>query len=364
MNILQRYAHLLVHYCVELRPGERLHVQSTTLAEPLVREVYRAAIKAGGSVEVNLSFREQGAIFLQEAEGEQLDYVSPFRKHAMEEFEAYIYIRAPFNNADGRDADPEKRKRASRANAGVSETYFRRTANRDLKRNLCQYPTQAAAQEAGMSLERYEQFVYSACRLYDDDPIQSWLSVRAEQQRIVDHLNGCSTIRYVNPRSDISYSTQGRTWINSDGQTNMPSGEVYTSPVEDSVNGRIHFDYPAVYNGHLVQGVTFEVVDGYIEHWEADQGHDFLTEILQMEGARRFGEAAIGTNYRITDFTRNILFDEKIGGTVHMAIGQSYLQCGGKNQSPVHWDMIADMTKDGSIYADDQKIYENGAFLI
>ncbi|MEM1120221.1 MAG: aminopeptidase, partial [Bacteroidota bacterium] len=196
-----------------------------------------------------------------------------------------------------------------------------------------------------------------------DNPKQAWLDRRQTQQKIVDLLNQKDKVQYKGEGIDITFSTKGRTWINSDGQTNMPSGEVYTSPVEDSVNGVVHFSYPAVYMGHEVEGVTLWVKDGYVEKWEAKRGQEFLDRILQSDGARRFGEAAIGTNYNINQFTKNILFDEKIGGTVHMALGQSYLQTGGKNQSTIHWDMIGDMVNGGQIFADDELIYENGQFL-
>ena len=361
--ILKKYANLLVNYCVELKAGDKLYVDSSTLAEPLVREVYRAAIKVGAHVEVNLDFREKGRIFLTEAKEDQLNYVSPFYKQAMEEFDAYLRIRAPYNLREDQNVDPEKVKISKTARADVHKTYFKRTATRELKRNLCQYPTMAAAQNAGMSLEEYEQFVYSACNLLTDDPIDQWLQVRKFQQQIVDVLNRKEKINYKGEGIDISFSTKGRTWINSDGQTNMPSGEVYTSPIEDSVNGVINFSYPAVYMGHEVEDVTLWVKDGLVEKWDAKVGKEFLNQIFNMDGARRFGEAAIGTNYNINRFTKNILFDEKIGGTVHMAIGQSYLQAGGKNQSSIHWDMIANMTNGGEIFADDEKIYENGKFL-
>ncbi|MEL7160122.1 MAG: aminopeptidase, partial [Bacteroidota bacterium] len=177
-----------------------------------------------------------------------------------------------------------------------------------------------------------------------------------------DHLNGCTEFRYVNDRSDLTFTTKGRTWINSDGQTNMPSGEVYTSPEEDSADGHIYFDYPAIRNGKIVQGVTLTVTDGKIVRWSAESGQDILDETFDIPGTRRFGEAAIGTNYTIDRFTKNILFDEKIGGTVHLAIGQSYAQAGGKNESTVHWDMIADMKQGGVIYADGQEIYRDGRF--
>ena len=359
-----RYARLLVRYCLDLRPGERLYVKSTTLAEPLVREVYREALRAGAHVEVDLDFREKHRIMLAEAGQEQLEYVSPFYRQAMEEFEAYLYIRAPFNLREDQSNDPQKSRMRQQAQAGVMKTYFERTADRRLKRNLCQYPTQASAQEAGMSLEEYEQFVYRACRLYDTDPVQAWLDVRRDQQAVVDHLNACTTVRYRNEKTDITFSTGGRTWINSDGQTNMPSGEVYTSPVEDSANGIVHFDYPAIYQGHEVEDVTLWVERGEVQRWEARRGQAVLDQVFTIPGTRRFGEAAIGTNYRINRFTKNILFDEKIGGSFHMAIGQSYLQAGGRNESTVHWDMIADMTKGGEIHADGELIYENGRFLI
>ncbi|MFK8103509.1 MAG: aminopeptidase [Saprospiraceae bacterium] len=361
--ILEKYANLLVNYCVDIQPGDKLFVKSTTLAEPLVREVYRAALRAGATVDVSLAFREQNKILLAEGNDAQLDHVSPLNKTSIETYQAYLFIRAPFNLREDQEADPEKVKRQKAAGAPLSKIYFQRTATRDLKRNLCQYPTVAAAQNAGMSLEDYEKFVFGACKLFSDDPIQEWLKVRAFQQQIVDLLNSRETVRYKGEGIDIKFSTKGRTWINSDGQTNMPSGEVYTSPVEDSVNGVINFSYPAVYMGHEVEDVTLWVKDGRVEKWEARRGKDFLDRVFEMDGARRFGEAAIGTNYSINRFTKNILFDEKIGGTVHMAVGQSYLQTGGKNQSAIHWDMIGNMMNGGEIYADDEKIYENGKFL-
>ena len=362
-TIQSKYAKLLVNYCLEIQPKDRLYVRSTTLAEPLVREVYRHALRAGAIVEMDLDFREKGRIFLQEAEKHQLEYISPVYKQAMEEFNAYLYIRAPFNLKEEQNVPKGKSGIRSKALQPYSKTYFKRTATRALKRNLCQYPTIAAAQNAGMSLEEYEEFVYGACNLFAADPQQEWLNRRQDQQRIVDLLNSRDKVQYKGEGIDVTFSTKGRTWINSDGQTNMPSGEVYTCPVEDSVNGVVHFSLPAIYMGQEVEGVTLWVKDGYVEKWEAKRGQAFMDRILQADGARRFGEAAIGTNYNINRFTKNILFDEKIGGTIHMALGQSYFQTGGKNQSPIHWDMIGDMMNGGAIYADDEKIYESGKFL-
>lgn len=362
--ILRKYADLLIHYCFELKAGDKLFVRTTTLAEPLVREVYRSALAVGAIVEVDFEFREQNRILLEQAQAAQLQYVSPFFKHAIENFDAYLYIRAPFNLRENQNVSAEKSRIRQEALNEVNQTYFQRTATKALRRNLCQYPTMANAQEAGMSLEEYEHFVFNACKLFDENPSQRWLEVRDGQQHIVDFLNKADKIHYKGDGIDLTFSTKGRTWINSDGQSNMPSGEVFTSPIEDTVNGVVRFSFPALYSGQEVEDVILWVRDGYIERWEAARGKEVLDQVFQIEGTRRFGEVAIGTNYSINRFTKNILFDEKIGGTVHLAIGQSYLQTGGKNQSPVHWDMIAEMRNGGEIYADDEKIYQNGQFLI
>ncbi len=364
-SMLAKYAKLLVQYCLSIQEGERLYVSTTTLAEPLVREVWREALRAGAIVEVDMTFREKNRILYAEASDAQLNYVSPVFRQAMEEFDCYLHIMAPFNLREEQNIDASRAAIRREATKDLNKTYFERTATRKLKRNLCLYPTLGNAQQAGMSLEEYEQFVFTACRLYEDDPTAAWLEVRRSQQHIVDFLNKKETVRYQGEGIDISFSTKGRTWINSDGQTNMPSGEVYTSPVEDSVNGTVHFTYPIVHAGHEVEGVTLWVKDGRVEKWEAKRGKELLDDVFNnVAGARHFGEAAIGTNYKIDRFTKNILFDEKIGGTVHMAIGQSYLQTGGKNQSSIHWDMIADMKNGGLIFADGEKIYEGGKFLL
>ncbi|GLR17698.1 aminopeptidase [Portibacter lacus] len=361
--MLKKYAKLLVHYSLDLKKGELLYIKSTTLAEPLIREIYREATKIGANVIKDLSFREEGKIFMDYADDDQLAFLNPIDKMAMETCDAYLYVRAPFNLKSGKNIDKEKRTKRSNATKELNQIYFKRLADGSLKRSLCQYPTQANAQEAELSLEEYEEFVFGACKLYEEDPVAAWLEVRKSQQKIVDFLNQKSIIRYVNKHSDISFSVEGRTWINSDGMNNMPSGEVFSAPVEDSVNGEIVFDYPSIYMGQEASGIKLKVKDGEVVEWSAERGGDLLDQVFSTPGARFFGEVAIGTNYSIQQATKNILFDEKIGGSVHMAVGQSYGQCGGKNESSIHWDMISDMRDGGKIYADGELIYENGQFL-
>ena len=283
-NIAARYAHLLTHYCLEVKPGDKLFIAGTLLAEPLIREVYRAAYAAGAAlVEYDLAFQERERIFMENASEVALKTPPMLTATAMESFDCYLNIRAPYNLRDNSGATAERAQMRTETLAPVNKKYFERTADRQLRRNLCQWPTDAAAQEAGMSLSQYENFVFGACKLFEDDPQSAWLKVRENQQHIVDHLNKCSSIRYLNEKTDISFSTRGRTWMNSDGQTNMPSGEVYTSPEEDSVQGHVHFSYPCIYQGNEVEEVTLWVKDGYIEKWEATRGQDFLDYIFTSQ---------------------------------------------------------------------------------
>ncbi|MBX2817386.1 MAG: aminopeptidase [Saprospiraceae bacterium] len=361
----ESYAKLLAGYCLDIQKGDRVYVRTTFLAQPLVHHFYREALQRGAHVNVDFSFPEQQKLFIEHVTtDDQLAWCSPQQHAGIHDYDAYLVIRAPYNLREDHGLDGDRLKARAAHLKPLNEAYFRRTAAGELKRCLCQYPTQAAAQEAGMSLSAYRDFVFGACGLLDPNPEEYWLRVRKEQQHIVDHLNKVSSMRYLNKTTDICFEVKDRIWINSDGRSNMPSGEVFTAPIEDSVNGTVHFTYPAIYRGASVEDIVLTVKDGLIVEWDAKVGKTVLDEVFAIEGAKRFGEVAIGTNYHIQKVTKNILFDEKIGGSIHMAVGQSYLQNGGKNQSTIHWDMITDMQDGGQIYADGQLIYEDGKFLI
>ena len=365
-NLLQRYAHLLVNYCIAVQKGEKVLVKSSTLAEPLLKFVHDEIVKAGGHPHFDIELPGTASSFYKHASSHQLNYINELSQHALSTFDCYLVIRAPHNVRETANVNKTKRKQRSEALKPLNDIYFSRTGSGALKRSLCQFPTNASAQEAGMSLEDYETFVFTACGLFHDNPIEYWLTVRNKQQQLVDYLMTKSMIRYQNEAggTDISFSTQGRTWINSDGRNNMPSGEVFSAPVEDSVNGVVTFSYPAIYQGREVEQVQLTVQDGFITEWTCEKGQEVLDEVFAIEGARRFGEVAIGTNYDIQQITKNILFDEKIGGSIHMAVGQSYAQCGGKNESVIHWDMITDMQNGGKIFADGELFYENGQVIV
>jgi aminopeptidase len=362
----EKYAKLLVNYCLDIKENERVYINASYLAEPLLLEVAKEIYKVGGHPYFNIKLNGLSDILMEHGAAHQLQEINAFKKLAFEQFDAYLNIRAPFSRGDDdkEATNPEKQKLFQQAQASLSKLYFERIGNGSMRRSLCQYPTQAGADDAELSLIEYEKFVYQSCYLFEADPVAKWLEVRATQQVYVDYLNQASEIHYKGPNIDIRFSVKGRTWINSDGRANMPSGEVFSAPIEDSVNGTVYFSYPCIYMGKDVEGVSLVVKDGLITSWDAEKGKDVLDKVFAIEGARRFGEVAVGTNFNIQRTTRNILFDEKIGGSIHMAVGQSYKQCGGQNESAVHWDMITDMKNGGEIWADGTMIYQNGKFLI
>jgi aminopeptidase len=363
-SIERKYARLLMDYSLYIKKGERLYIKTTIEAEPLVREVYRTALERGAIVEYHMSFSGQNKMLMDLSDEAQINHVSTSYENALRNFDAYLLILAPANLKEEQGINTEKLKLRKKAIRDLLKVYNERTGSGSLKRSLCLYPTLASAQFAGMAMDDYKQFVYKACKLDQPDPVKAWLQVRENQQHIADRLNEAKMVHYKGSNIDVSFSVEGRTWINSDGRNNMPSGEVFTGPVEDSVNGKVTFSYPSIYMGEEVENVTLWIKDGYVKKWDASKGKDFLNRVFRMKGTRRFGEVAIGTNYDIDRITKNILFDEKIGGTIHMAIGQSYKNTGGKNESVVHWDMITDMKKDGQIFADSELIYEKGKFLL
>ena len=263
------------------------------------------------------------------------------------------------------NANSSKLAKRSKATLPLLSKRLERSANGSMRWVIADYPTNALAQEANMSLEEYSEFLISSCYLDLEDPVEKWIEIDNEQKRLADLLNKTSKIQFIGEKTDITFSTQGRTWVPCSGNLNFPDGEIFTSPVEDNANGTIYFDFPQNYNGSTSKEVYMKLENGKVIEASAEIGNDFLQSMLNMdEGSRFVGEIAIGTNERIQNVTGNILFDEKIGGSIHVAFGSSYPEAGGKNKSGLHWDMIKNMKNNGKIYADDKLIYENGKFII
>ena len=363
-DIYEKYAKLLVNYSLELKKGDKLHISSTYLAEDFLKEIYRQALAVGAHPEFNIRLNGTEKIFYDTADDEQLDYLSPERTFVIENYDALLTVKAPFNLKELENVEPAKKKKARMAKTELVKIFTERTSQENLKWCGCAFPTDAAAQECGMSTSEYSRFIYSACFLYDDDPIAKWKDLQKKQQAVTDYLNGKDKIHFAGKDIDITFSTRGRNWINCAGNMNMPDGEVFTAPIEDSINGKIRFSYPGFFMGQEIEDISLEVKQGRVVNWDAKKGKDLLSRVFEIPGATRFGEAAVGMNYGITKFTKNMLFDEKIGGTIHMAVGFAPAMTGGKNESAIHWDMLADMTDGGQIYADDELIYKNGKFII
>ena len=363
-DIYSKYAKLLVNYSLKLKRGDKVLIRSSYLAEDLVKEVYAEALAAGAHPEMRIALNGTEKIFYDTASEEQLKYIAPTGKYVIENYDALLGIDAPFNMKELQSVEPGKKQMVSIARTEINKIFMARGSAKELKWTGCVFPTDAAAQECGMSKSQYERFVYSACFLYDDDPVAEWQKLESTQQRIVDFLNTKTNIHYANGDVDVSFSTEGRTWINSAGTNNMPSGEVFTAPVEDSVNGKVRFSYPGFYMGQEIEDITLEIKAGEVVSWAAAKGAELLDRIFEIPGARYFGEVAVGMNDGITKFTKNMLFDEKIGGTIHMAVGAAYPETGGKNESSVHWDILADMKNGGTITADGELIYKDGEFTI
>ncbi|UCC50105.1 MAG: aminopeptidase [Anaerolineaceae bacterium] len=362
---IERLAKILVHYCVEVQPGDRVLLNGSIPAMPLVSETYRQILRAGGHPLIQMQDDVFSEIFFQESSDEQLQYIPEPMRQIVETYECIIGVRGTNNTRALSAIDPSRQQMAQAAQSELMGIYMERAAAGELRWVGTLFPTPAHAQEADMSLSDFEDFVFKACHADKEDPVAQWLDVRANQQKLVDWLVDKEQIIVKGPNVDLKLSIAGRTFVNSDGKRNMPSGEIFTGPVEESANGWVRFTYPAIVGGREVSGVELRFEHGKVVEATAQKNEDFLLKTLDTdEGARFLGEFAVGTNNAIDRFTKSILYDEKIGGTIHMALGRGYPETGSKNVSAIHWDMICDMRDGGKIWVDDQLFYDSGEFVI
>lgn len=362
---IEKLAKILVNYCVEVQPNDQVLLGGTIAALPLVEETYRQILRAGGNPMVQLQTDTLSEIQFQESSDAQLQHIPEPMKLIIETYDCMINIHGSNNTRALSAIDPARQQIMQAARSELMGTYMQRSASGDFRWVGTLFPTNAHAQEADMSLADFENFVYQACHADKEDPVGAWLAVRAQQQRLVDWLAAKHNVAIKGPNADLQLSIAGRTFINSDGKRNMPSGEIFTGPVENSVNGWVRFTYPAIVAGREVSGVELRFEEGKVIEASAQKNEDFLLKNLDTDaGARYLGEFAFGTNYAIDRFTKSILYDEKIGGTIHMAVGRGYPETGSKNISAIHWDMICDMRDGSQVWVDDELFYENGSFVI
>ncbi|MFH1314036.1 MAG: aminopeptidase [Candidatus Eisenbacteria bacterium] len=362
---IQRLARTLIHYSIKLKKGQLIQIQGEPAALPLITAVFEEAVKVGAHPYTKIKIPDTDEILLKRGSDAQLKYLNPLTRIAAGKIDALVAIWGTENTKYLSGVNPKRQALARKSTGPIVKKMFKRIADKSLSWVGTQFPTLADAQEAEMSLSEYEDFVYKAGHVHAGDPVKHWKKVARDQARLVRILNRFDRLHIQADGTDLRMRVKGRRWVNCAGTENFPDGEIFTSPLESTVEGHIHFSFPACYMGREVEDVRLEFKNGKVVKHSAAKNEAFLRAMLDLDKGSRFvGEIAVGTNYDIKRFSRNILFDEKIGGTCHMAVGASILEAGGKNHSALHWDMICDLKKGGEIKADGKVIYRNGKFTI
>ena len=360
-----RLADLLLDYSLEVKEGQTILVRSPIVAEPLIQALVAGAARRGVHLLTQLMVEDHQYLSLTNATDDLLDKMSKVELSLWRQIDGLISISASTNPRELSKVDPAKMARRAVSTKPLYKIIDKRESEGKFKWVIAPFPTPAMAGDAEMSLTEYADFALGACACNKANPVNHWRKVRDQQQKIVKVFNKAKKLHIIGKETDLTMSVAGRTWVNCCGDRNMPDGEVFTSPVENSVEGHIYFDYPACYRGVEVHGVRLTLEKGKVVKATAEKGEDYLLQMLDMDkGARFVGEIAIGTNFNIKQFSKSILFDEKIGGTMHMAVGRSIPESGGQNPSSLHWDMIKGMRDGGRWELDGKVVYRNGKFKI
>jgi aminopeptidase len=360
-----RLGDLIVNYSLGLEADKVLRIDAPPVAAPLATEVYRAALAAGAHPYVHVELERLPELLIAEGSDEQLDFVSPIARAELELVDAIVTVWSESNTRALSRADPERHQRLIGSTQQLTKRRWERMAAGGLGWCGVLFPTEAHAQDAEMSLAEYERFVFRACHVEEPgDPVAHWRGVRDELSARAQALSEVRELRIVGPGTDLKVGVEGRRWKPADGRYNMPDGEVYTSPVETVTEGEISFAFPALFHGREVTDIKLRFEGGRVVAAEATRGGEYLDALLELDdGARRLGEVAFGLNYEIDRFTQNTLFDEKIGGTMHVALGSSFEDLGGQNTSVLHWDLVCDLRADGEVHADGEVVWRAGRFL-
>ncbi len=362
---VEKVAEILVDYSTKVKEGDLVAIRAAYVAEPLMLALYERCLLRGAKPMLRASIPQAEPIFFRFANEHQLDYVPEPDKWLIENIDVSIQIISATNTRQLSRVDPEKQTRAARARQPLMETFMERFAAGELRWNVTLFPTEAHAMDAEMSLAEYEDFYYGACLVDKADPAAEWRKMADRHKTLVDWLAGRSEFHIEGEGTDLRLGVNGRIFIPANGEENFPDGEVFTGPEEDKTNGHVTFTYPAIYGGQAVEGIRLEFEEGKVVRATADRNEEFLVKTLDTDpGASILGELGIGTNYGIEGFTGEILLDEKIGGTVHLAVGASYPETGGTNDSAVHWDMVCDLRRGGRITVDGDVLMEDGKLLV
>lgn len=362
---LTKWADVLVNYSTGVKAGDTVVILGGVAAAELMREVGRAVLQNGGHPIYAPTLPEVQSDLLELGNDEQIDFISPIEQFARTEADVAITIMAATNTRQRSTIDPARQSRLVKSRAGLRQASFDRAARGEYRWALTLFPTPAHAQDADLSTDEFAELIYAACKLNDTDPTAAWRDLSRRQAQLIDALHGRREVRIIGPETDLRLEIAGRSWVNSDGKRNFPSGEIFTGPVEDSAEGTIRFTYPVVTDGREITDVRLRFAGGLVVEASAARNEDYLHRILDTDvGSRRLGEFAFGTNYDISRFTKNILLDEKIGGTVHLALGAGYPDTGSRNQSAVHWDLICDLRQGGTVEVDGEVFLADGQYAV
>ncbi len=375
---IEKLAQVLVHYSTQVQPGQLVRIMGDPVAMPLLEAVYEQVVQAGAHPVFRCVPGSLQDLFFEYASEEQLRYVSPLSLEEINTIDVSIGLWADTNTKNLSRVDPKKQGIASASRQPVMDIFMKRSAATDdpqahpgvkpLRWVGTQYPTEASAQDAEMSLRQYADFVFAAGYLDQEDSVAQWQRIKQRQQQVTDYLNGKKIVHFQAEGTDLQVNVEGMKWINCCGEANFPDGEVFTGPnleaPDGGVNGVVRYSFPVVHHGREVHDIELTFERGRVVGAVASKNQDFLLAMLDQDpGARRLGEIAIGTNYRITEYSKNTLFDEKIGGTFHAAVGEGYPETGNHNKSGLHWDMVCDLRDNGTIAVDGEVISKNGRFV-
>ncbi len=361
---IERWAATLCDWSVGVKPGDRVAIVGGVAASPLLLALNRVVIRRGAHPVLQPVLYEAETDLIALGDPDQLAYIAPSERFASEEADVRITVLAETNTRARSGIDPARQRERTAARGRLKAAGMDRAAAGDLRWSLTLFPTDAYAMDAELATDAYAEFVFAACKLDQPDPIAAWQALSAEQARLIGWLETRSEVHLTGLGTNLRLSYAGRAWNNSDGKRNFPSGEVFTGPVEDSTEGHIRFSFPVVTQGREIHDVRLRFEGGTVVDASAARNEAFLIETLDTDdGARRLGEFAFGTNFGIPRFTKNILFDEKIGGTVHMALGAGYPDTGSTNRSAVHWDLICDLRDGGLVTVDGEPFLRDGRYL-
>ncbi|MFO7796792.1 MAG: aminopeptidase [Promethearchaeati archaeon] len=363
----EKLAKIAVNYSIKVKEGDRIILAGPSYAKDLILAIYAEIVKAGGHTYFLVQIEGTQEIFFRYASEKQILYVDNINKTIIREFDGMVQILSDYNPYKNSSVDPKKMAKMHSApgNLEIMSIMSDRSSKGEFNWVIVPYPSQSLAQEAKMDLFSYFEFVEKTLFLDKDDPVGEWTKIDQKQEKIAKYLNKTDEIHIIGEDTDLMLSVKGRKWINSSGQNNLPDGEVFTGPVEDSVNGHIRFTYPGIHSGKEIENIYLEFKDGKVVNATAEKGEELLQEILKIPNADKLGEFAIGTNYGIQKFTKNMLFDEKMGGTIHCALGLGPEETGSKNRCSIHWDILKDMKLSGSkVIADSKVVYEEGEWKI